>query len=146
MKSELKKVMIDMDDTLCDFTGAAWEALKKNPAIKFPQSQYGFFTNLKPIEGAISTFQLLNEYYDVWILTRPSYLNPLCYTEKRVWVENHLGIDACKKLILCPDKSLIKADYLIDDIEHKGFEGEWIKFERIPVDGRDWAGIKEYLL
>ena len=36
-------VYIDMDDVLCNFTETANQDLKLNPAIKFPQSQYGFF-------------------------------------------------------------------------------------------------------
>ncbi len=40
-----------MDDVLCNFTAARQKALKENPAIQFPQCQYGFFRNLKPIKG-----------------------------------------------------------------------------------------------
>ena len=42
-----------MDDVLCDFKTAHKEAIQQNPKIKFPQSQYGFFRNLKPIYGGI---------------------------------------------------------------------------------------------
>jgi 5'-nucleotidase len=52
---------------------------------------------------------------DVHILTAPSIYNPLCYTEKRLWVEDHLGFDAVNRLIIAPDKSLLRGDVLIDD-------------------------------
>lgn len=131
-------IYVDMDDTMCDFMGMFWKKLKENPAIKFPQSQYGFFTSLEPIKGAIDTMNMLKERYDVYILTRPSYLNPLCYTEKRVWVEQHMGIEWCQKLIMCPNKGLMIGDYLIDDMPWPEFKGEQIRFG--PVN---WQDIKE---
>jgi len=132
-----------MDDTLCKFMQRYQEMMQKNPSIRYPQSQYGFFTDLEPIDDAISSMHTLREVYDVWILTRPSYMNPLCYTEKRVWVEKHLGINFCKKLILCPDKSLLKGDYLIDDIKWPGFEGEQILFGSEKY--RNWKAVIDYL-
>lgn len=121
-------IYVDMDDTICDFSGAAKQALIDEPNILYPQSQYGFFTSLEPIKGAIVTLNMLALRYDVWILTRPSVLNPLCYTEKRVWVEKHLGLDWCHKLIMCPDKSLLRGDYLIDDVVWPGFVGKQYRF------------------
>lgn len=117
-----------MDDTLCNFTGASESAKRKFPAQQFPQAQMDFFRKLDPIDDAIPSIQLLGEYYDVWILSRPSYMNPLCYTEKRLWVEDHLGLEWCKKLILCPDKSLLKGEWLIDDVAWPEFEGTQILF------------------
>lgn len=123
-----KVIYVDMDDTLCDFTRAYQSDLQTNPSILFPQSQYGFFTKLEPLPGAIKAVKELAELNDVWILTRPSILNPLCYTEKRVWVEKHLGLEWCHKLIICPEKSLLLGDILIDDILWPGFKGTQIMF------------------
>lgn len=122
------RIYIDMDDTICDFFGAAATAVIKTPEIAYPQSQYGFFTNLRPISGAVGAVLLLSKSYDIWFATRPSYENPLCYTEKRVWIEKHFGLEWCKKLIIIPDKSLLKGDILIDDTIWSGFEGEQIHF------------------
>jgi 5'-nucleotidase len=36
------------------------------------------------------------------------------YTEKRVWVELHLGLNAAHRLTLSPHKHLNLGDYLID--------------------------------
>jgi 5'-nucleotidase len=112
MKENKQIVYVDMDDTLCDFTGAYRVALDKNPGIIYPQSQFDFFRKLDPLPLALDAMEILtNRGYDVWILTRPSILNPSCYTEKRLWVEDHLGIEWCNKLIICPDKSLVKGDF-----------------------------------
>ncbi|MEM6771077.1 MAG: hypothetical protein AAF597_10870, partial [Bacteroidota bacterium] len=84
-------VYVDMDDVLCDFSGAHAKALQTNPGIKFPQSQCDFFRSLKPIPGGVEAVKYLSEIdlFDVYILTAPSIRNPFCYTEKRLWVEDH---------------------------------------------------------
>ena len=71
------------------------------------------------------------EAHDVWFATRPSFYNPLSYTEKRVCIENHFGFDAVSKLILIPNKGLLKGDVMIDDSVRDGqldFEGHFFHF------------------
>ena len=136
-------VYVDMDDTICEFTKHKNEHLAKNPAIQFPQAVYKFFETIPPIENAIESVLKLNEIYDVWILTRPSVLNPLCYTEKRVWIEKYLGMEFCQKLILSPDKSLLKGQYLIDDVNWN-FDGELILFGSEKF--KNWDMVLKYML
>nr|WP_320118461.1 hypothetical protein [uncultured Marinifilum sp.] len=142
-------IYIDMDDVLCDFMGAYNEQIQKCPEMKYPQAQIDFFRTLKPIQGAIEAFHKLNKLpnTDVYVLSAPSEKNPLSYMEKRIWVENHLGYEAVNKLILSPNKALLKGDYLIDDYtEAKGqdqFEGKLINFgfEEFP----DWDAVLKFL-
>jgi len=137
---QLKKqlVYIDMDGVLADFETAYNSARRQNPEELYPQSVKGFFRNLTPIEGAIGAFKILAEQHNVFILTAPSVLNPLSYTEKRLWVEHHLGLECFSKLILCNNKELLKGNYLIDDnLVGKGqehFRGKLLQFgaERYP--------------
>ena len=142
-------IYIDMDDVLCDYTAAYDKAITETPSIAFPQSQYGFYANLLPIKGAIESvlWLLQTEGYSPYILTAPSTLNPLSYTEKRVWVEQHLGIEYVERLILSPDKSLLKGDILIDDKSkdrgQDSFEGELIQFG-IPKFS-DWECVMNYI-
>jgi len=138
-----KILYVDMDDVLCDYT-SAFETIKtQRPDIEFPQSVPGFFENLEPMENAVDSFLNLTYSYDVHILSAPSVFNPLCYTEKRIWVENHLGFEFVPKLILTTNKGLLKDDYLIDDyIAGRGqedFEGELIHFgsDQYP----DWHSV-----
>ena len=138
-----KIVYIDMDGVLCNYKEHFLNMLAKNPKIEYPQTQYGFYIGISEIEGAIEAYKKLEEIYDVWILTRPSWKNPLCYTEKRVWVEDHLSKLHCRKLIICHDKSLLKGDYLIDDNVHD-FEGESFLFgsEEYP----NWSSVLKKLI
>lgn len=142
-----KKIFCDMDGTLCDFMGAFHYYKEDDSNIKYPQSKIGFFTNLKPLPNAIESFNKLKEHYDMWILTRPSFKNIHCYSEKAQWILDNLGYDILEKLVLSGDKSLIKGDYLIDDHHGDGqpeFEGEWIHFntDKFP----DWNTVVEYLI
>lgn len=144
-----KIIYVDMDDTILHYSAAVKEAIERNPGIKFPQSQLDFFRNLKPINGAINAMQELDacSEYEVYILTAPSRLNPLCYMEKRIWVEQHLGMEFVPKLIISMNKGLFKGDYLIDDWTkgrgQENFEGELIHFgsNQFP----DWQAIQDYL-
>ena len=123
-----------MDDVLCDYTTAFNKALEETPDIAFPQSQYGFYANLAPITGAIESVQKLinSEKFDPYILTAPSTRNPFSYTEKRVWIEKYFGIEFTEKLIISPNKGLLKGDILIDDLisgrGQESFEGKIMQF------------------
>ena len=148
--TDKKIVYIDMDDTLADFMGAYVSAREEKPEMAFPQAEYGFFANLKPLEDAIESVQNLldSNHLSPYVLTAPSTVNPLCYTEKRIWVEQHLGMEMVERLIISPDKSLLKGDYLIDDIAEgkgqEGFEGELIQFGTLAYP--DWRAVMGYFL
>jgi hypothetical protein len=109
----------------------------------YPQSQPGFLLNLKPIYGAKENIEKLKEIFDVKILTKPSYLNGHGYTEKWAWIKEHYGIDMCQHLYFAPDKSLLKGDYLVDDLLWVDFEGTQIQFG--TEDYPDWETVYNFL-
>lgn len=143
-----KIIYVDMDDVLCQFSARSLSIKSQYPEVAYPQSLYGFFTNLEPLEGAIEGINYLRSQsiFDVYILTAPSVWNPLCYTEKRVWVEKHLGMEMVNKLIISPNKGLNKGDYLIDDHEsgrgQDGFEGTLIHFGTATFP--HWKAVRAY--
>jgi 5'(3')-deoxyribonucleotidase len=144
-----KKVFVDMDNVLCDFVKSYLQWKKEHPQIEYPQSQFGFFSNLEPVPGAIEGFKKLQEHYEVYILTRPSVYNLMCYTEKADWIKRHLGFEVLENLIIMCNKSLVEAKgaYLIDDDIQAGqmdFEGEFIHFktEKFP----DWNTVIKHLI
>lgn len=143
--SENMIIYIDMDDVLCDYTAAFNKAIKETSSIAFPQSQYGFYANLAPITGAIESVKNLiaSAKFDPYILTAPSTRNPFSYTEKRVWIEKYFGLEFTEKLIISPNKGLLKGDILIDDlISGRGqecFEGKIMQFG--SADYPDWKSV-----
>lgn len=138
-----QKLYIDMDDVLCQYS-KRYGAIKSS-YIKYPQSQRYFFEFLDPVNNAIDAVNRLKEEYDVWILTAPSVYNPYSYTEKRLWIENHLGFDMCEKLILCPNKGLI-AGHNIIDLE----DDDYRSITHILIDdqlsGKGQEGFTGYLM
>ena len=134
---------IDMDDTICDFVSEYNRMRKLQPQEKYPQSVKGFFLSLKPLKDAIESVNILREKFDVYILTRPSYKNPLCYTEKRLWIEEYFDLEFCQKLIICPNKDLLIGDYLIDDMPWPGFKGEQLQYGKPPYE--TWEKVLNYL-
>lgn len=143
-----KLIYLDMDDVLCQYTKAHREALLENPKIQYPQSQYGFFRNLEPMKDAIFAVNYLRQQsiFDVYILTAPSVKNPLCYTEKRLWIEDHLGFEMVERLIISPNKGLSMGDYLIDDHKtgrgQENFKGELLQFGTPGFE--NWQKVLNY--
>jgi len=141
----MKKVIhVDLDDTLCHYTDHHKVMKGRNPEIKYPQSQYGFFLEIPPIQDGKHYLDDLSKHFEVYILTRPSFKNPLCYTEKRYWVEKHLGMYYAERLFICPNKSLVKGDYLVDDTLWPNFEGEQIQFGTYPFT--HWKYVYRYIM
>jgi 5'-nucleotidase len=137
-----KIIYVDMDGVLADYD-ANLEGRAPDKVCDIP----GYFSTLPPMKNAVEAFKWLCGYFEVYILSTPSWDSPSSYTEKRVWVEEVLGIKYVeKKLILSHNKGLLKGDYLIDDRIVNGvaeFKGEHIHFgsDKFP----DWISVVAYL-
>lgn len=130
-----------MDGVLADYYSKA--NYKEHPE-KEPN---GFFTELDPIPGAIDAFKKLSEHFDCYILTTAPWSSPIAMSEKRLWVEKHLGELAFKRLMTSHRKDLHIGDYLIDDRTVNGageFAGEHIHFG--SHDFPDWDSVVQYLM
>lgn len=76
----------------------------------------GFFADISPVRGglnAVKEMAALN--HKVFICTSDIYGNKTGLTDKRTWIQKHLGHDFAKTMIFTRDKTLIRGDYLIDD-------------------------------
>ena len=153
-----KKILyIDMDGVLCDFDSKA-AMTPKHVKDKYGDNLHrvpGFYRDLKPLPGAIDAFKKLSKHYDVYIASTPSWSNPSCWIDKRLWVQEYLGADAYKKLILTSNKGLLKgcdddgfAYTLIDDNTWNGvldFTGHHIHFGT-DVNAMNWDDVLKLLL
>jgi 5'(3')-deoxyribonucleotidase len=145
-------IFIDMDGVLVDMDAGmkVWSDKLGLPIRElFDKDFYHiphFYRDLPAVPGAIDAFNRICDKYEVYILTAPSWENPSCYTDKRLWVGEYLGEKAYKRLIISNDKSLFTGKALIDDRTKYGvtkFKGEHIHFgtEKFP----DWESILKYL-
>jgi 5'-nucleotidase len=76
----------------------------------------GFFRDMLPMDGAKEALtEMDTKGLEVFICTSPlsNYRN--CVLEKFEWVDRVLGPQWVKRIILTKDKTLVKADILIDD-------------------------------
>ncbi len=154
MENEL--LFIDMDGVLVDFYGAVkerypefdhYERARQREITSALSAESGFFTALNPVSGAVDAFTKLSRVYEVYILSTPDWHGVNSWTEKRVWVEKHLGEMAFKKLILSHNKGLFTGRALIDDRLRNGvenFTGEHIHFGTDVFP--DWDSVLKYLL
>ena len=144
-----KIVYVDMDNVLVDFDSG----IKKIPEIL--KTQYegkidevpGIFSLMKPLNGAISSFEKLSYKYDTYILSTAPWENASAWSDKNLWVRKYLGKIAQRRLILTHHKNLNSGDFLIDDREANGanlFKGKHIIFGSFKYP--NWEAVCNYLL
>lgn len=142
-------VYVDMDNVMCDFNRAKKRALELNPSIAHPHSQVDFFRQLEEIDGALDALlDLYDAGIEVYILTAPSTMNPMSYTEKMLWVRDHLGQYWVERLIISKHKHLNVGDFIVDDMAsgcgQEKFTGTLLQFgsKQFP----NWVTVKEFLI
>ena len=154
-----KKILyIDMDGVIADFDRAIQDHIDRFElnVDKFESREKlvdyicecnpHLFHQLEPIEGAIESVKELFPLFDVYFLSTAMWWVPTSFTGKRVWLEEHFGDLATKRLILTHRKDLALGHYLIDDRTKNGageFTGFHIHFrtEQFP----DWETVVNFL-
>lgn len=147
-KRTMKILYIDMDGVLVDFNRMLEEnnLTTKEEIDEYVDNTPGIFKDLKPIAGAIESFEILSQYFDTYILTTAPWKNITSWSDKREWITRHLGERGKKRLIITHRKDLNRGDYLIDDRLKHGvaeFDGEHIHFGNEEI--KDWQMVVDYL-
>ncbi|SES28587.1 5'(3')-deoxyribonucleotidase [Gracilibacillus ureilyticus] len=173
----MKRIAIDMDEVIADFVpkhlsifndkfkdNITIENLKgkklrelrpelKNEIINI-LTEPAFFRDLKVIKDSQEVIQELSEHYEIFITTAAMEF-PTSFTEKYEWLKEHFSFLNDLNFVFCGDKSIINADFLIDDnARHfKRFNGQGILFtsphnmnETEYVRVNNWKEVKEYFL
>ena len=136
------RILVDMDGVLCDFDGEFLKRWRERHPDKFyvpleerttfyVKQQYpdelkplvveivleqGFFRDMMPVAGGREAlFEMEEMGLEVFICTSPLSTYKNCVLEKFEWVDRVLGPGWVKRIVLTKDKTLVKADYLIDD-------------------------------
>lgn len=131
----MKTIAIDMDEVIADVIGkfqdmfeAAHgrrltdEELDGKKIYHLPEAmeirqalfEKGFFRDLKPIPGALEGLEFLRKYYKLYFVTAAMEFRN-SFEDKYDWLFEHLPWIDWKHIVFCGDKSIIKADYLLDD-------------------------------
>lgn len=144
-------IYIDLDGVIVDiekYINQTYspEYIKQHGIGKIIDMHPKIFYASPPMPGAVSAFRELAQKHEVYILSTAPWDNPESWKAKRIWVEEHLGSEAYKRLILSHNKGLLRGDYLIDDRKVNGvaeFEGTHIHFG--SVDTPDWDTVLELI-
>lgn len=140
----MKKIIyIDLDNTLADYLS---EVKARNVSPEEGKRIKGFFRSLKPMPGAIESYNLLAAHFDVYILSTAPWSTPTSLTEKVEWVKEYLP-SAYKNVIFSHHKELNIGDYLIDDSTKNGageFKGKHIQIG--SPEFPDWPSVVAFIL
>jgi 5'(3')-deoxyribonucleotidase len=149
----LKRIAIDMDETIADALGKhillyneAFGAqvqreqldgcglgrvipLEHRAAAEAMIHSDGFFDDLAVMPGSPEVIRDLTNSYEVFI-TSSAMEVPRSFASKFAWLERHFPFIGPSHIVFCGDKSVLDTDYLIDDnARHfRRFRGEGILF------------------
>ena len=138
-----------MDNVLVDFASGL-QKVPENIQVEYQgrlDEIPGIFSLMKPLSGAIFSYERLSNRYDTYILSTAPRENASAWSDKNLWVKKYLGEIAYKRLILTHHKNLNFGDFLIDDRTANGadlFKGKHIKFGSNEFP--HWQAICNYLL
>ena len=98
-----------------------------------------FFANLAPMEGAQAAVSRLMETHEVFVATAAMEYPASC-AHKVAWMERHFPQVPASNLVFCGDKSILRADVLIDDHARHfdGFSGAGLLFHALHNVNEDW--------
>ena len=146
----MKKILyVDMDNVLVDFASGI-ARISKEIQIQYQgriDEVPGIFSLMKPLSGAIDSYNRLSAKYNTYILSTAPWENSSAWSDKNLWVRKYLGEIAYKRLILTHHKNLNSGDFLIDDRTANGadlFKGKHIKFGSNQYP--HWQAVCNYLL
>ena len=90
----------------------------------------GFFADLDVMPGAQEAIVALQDRYEVFVATAAMEF-PNSFNEKYDWLARHFPTIHWKNIIFLGDKSILGADYLIDDMPYNlhTFKGKGLLFD-----------------
>lgn len=173
----MKRIAIDMDEVIADFTSKHLRLFNEKcgenialsdihgmklrdlrpeltPVITEILREPSFFRDLDPIKDSQEVIKDLSEHYEIYITTAAMEF-PTSFTAKYEWLKEHFDFLNEMNFVFCGDKSIIRADFLIDDhARHfKHFQGQGILFtaphnihETGYVRLNNWLEVREYFL
>lgn len=134
----MKRIAIDMDEVIADtvvkflrvcntemglslsksdLTGRNfWDVIGKEhfPTLKGFVSDRDFFADLDVIEDSQEVIRKLMDRYEIFISSAAMEV-PTSFAAKFDWLKLHFGFIPASNIVFCGDKSILDADYLIDD-------------------------------
>jgi len=174
----VKRIAVDMDEVMADALAEhllrynrdhedkltledlhgkkLWDvvAVDRHNALEGYLRSEDFFESLTVMPESQRVMRLLQQKYEVFIATAAMEV-PTSFHQKFRWLERHFPFLPPSHIVYCGDKSVIRADYLIDDNPRqlRRFQGEGILFtspHNVAVKGfrrvNDWLDVEKLFL
>ncbi|MFQ5445340.1 MAG: 5'(3')-deoxyribonucleotidase [Saprospiraceae bacterium] len=172
-KKNKKRIALDMDEVIADVVPKFLERYEQDFGIRPSREQWwgkkiyelpnaahirtyldeeGFFADLPVMEGSQEVVKWLTRHFDVFAVTAATeFRNSL--VDKYDWLEQHFPFIGWERLVLCGDKTIIAADYMIDDHVNnlKKFAGKGLLYtasHNIAENGftrvNNWAEVRAF--
>jgi 5'(3')-deoxyribonucleotidase len=178
MMSSRKRICVDMDEvmadavaehllrynsefsesvTVADLEGKwLWDVVhhERHAALESYLRSEDFFAVLEVMPDSQRVMRALQDRYEVFIATAAMEV-PTSFTAKYEWLGDHFPFIPASHIVFCGDKSILKADYLIDDNPRQlaRFQGTGILYtspHNINVTGyrrvKNWLEVEELFL
>ncbi len=89
----------------------------------------GFFRTIPVMPDSQRVLKLLNKSYEIIVVSMATEF-PASLTDKQLWMNEHFPFISWKQTVYCGNKSIIRADLMIDDHFKNldNFDGETIMF------------------
>lgn len=171
----MPRIAVDMDEVIADFipkflrefnqrsgesltvkdlTGAHLRDLRPERAgeLRALIREPSFFRDLAPMEHSQAVLRRLAERHEIFISTAAMEV-PSSFTAKYDWLREHFAFISELHYVFCGDKSILHADYLIDDnVRHfQRFAGRGLLYSaphNFHVTGYDrvssWLEVEAY--
>ena len=131
----MQRIAIDMDEVIADVMPKfhelyeqrfgkrlAREAYWGKKVYEIPGAEYvreaiyekGFFQDLPVMPGSREEIKELMENYEIFIVTAAMEFRN-SFEDKYDWMREHFPFIHWKNIVFCGDKSIVQADYMIDD-------------------------------
>ncbi len=91
--------------------------------------QESFFAGIDVMPGSQEVIRALQDRYDVFVSTAAMDV-PCSFSAKYHWLQEHFPFIPTSNIVFCGDKSIVAADYLIDDNTRHlaNFRGEGVVY------------------
>jgi 5'(3')-deoxyribonucleotidase len=106
-----------------------------------------FFAVLEVMPDAIRVVERLQSKYEIFIATAAMEV-PTSFAAKFLWLERHFPFIPPAHIVFCGDKSILRADYLIDDNPRqlRAFQGEGILYTAPHnAHATGWKRVEDWL-
>jgi 5'(3')-deoxyribonucleotidase len=130
----LRRYNRDFDEqvTVADLEGKwLWEVVQedRHASLEANMRSEDFFAVLGVMPDAQRVLRKLQKKYEIFIATAAMEV-PTSFTAKYKWLAKHFPFIPPSHIVFCGDKSIIRADFLIDDNPRqlKRFQGEGILY------------------